>query len=99
MRSVLITCFLLTGTALAQSTADEYRVYSEHPRLFLNAQRLRLLKRERTRESMRWRQFELLVRAAAQLPHPGFALSLYFTKTGEDAIRNPPGDWTLGPGA
>src|SRR5260370_14733878 len=93
MRFALIACLLLTCNA--QST-DECRVYTEHPRLFLNAQRLRLLKRERTRESMRWRQFELLVRAAAQLPEPGFALSLYFQVTGDDAIGKRAVDWALG---
>ena len=43
---------------------EEFRVYTEHPRLILTAQRLRLLKRERERESQRWRQFELLVKGA-----------------------------------
>jgi len=95
----LIPCFLLTTCLLAQPTTDEYRVYTEHPRLFLNAQRLRLLKREHTRESMRWRQYELLVRAAAQLPEPGFALALYFQVTGDDAIGKRAIDWALGPGA
>src|SRR5260370_12420566 len=96
MRFALIACLLLTCNA--QST-DECRVYTEHPRLFLNAQRLRLLKRERSRESMRWRQFELLVRAAAQLPEPGFALALYFQVTGDEAIGKRSVDWALGPGA
>src|SRR5258708_27702162 len=96
MRFALIFCFLLTCDAQPQ---EEYRVYNEHPRLFLNAQRLRLLKRERTRESMRWREFELLVRAAAQLPEPGFALSLYFQVTGDEAIGKRAVDWALGSGA
>jgi len=96
MRFALIFCFLLTSNA---QSPDEYRVYTEHPRLFLNAQRLRLLKRERSRESMRWRQFELLVRAAAQLPEPGFALALYFEVTGDEAIGKRAVDWALGPGA
>jgi hypothetical protein len=98
MRFFLAVFFLLTGTLAAQS-ADEYRVYTEHPRLFLSAQRLRLLKREHTRESMRWRQYDLLVKAAAQLPEPGFALSLYYQVTGDAAVGKRAVDWALGPGA
>jgi hypothetical protein len=67
--------------------------------LFLTAQRLRLLKRERDRQSMRWRQFELLVRAAAQLPEPGFALALYYSVTGDAATGKRAVDWALGAGA
>jgi hypothetical protein len=61
---------------------DEFRVYTEHPRLILTAQRLRLLKRERERESQRWRQFDLLVKGSANLPEPGFALALYYAVSG-----------------
>jgi hypothetical protein len=78
---------------------DEYRVYTEHPRLFLTAQRLRLLKRERDRESMRWRQFDLLVRAAAQMREPGFALALHYAVSGDAAIGKRAVEWALGPGA
>ena len=78
---------------------DEYRIYTEHPRLFLTRQRLRLLKRERERESMRWRQFDLLVRAAAQMREPGFALALHYAVTGEAPIGQRAVDWALGPGA
>jgi hypothetical protein len=99
MRLVFVSSLLVTSIAIAQPPPDEYRVYTEHPRLFLSAQRLRLLKRERTRESMRWRQFELLVRAAAQLPEPGFALALYYKVTDDEAIGKRAVDWALGPGA
>ena len=73
-------------------------MYNQHPRLFLSAQRLRLLKRERERDSMRWRQFNLLVLAAAQLPEPGFALALYYQVTGDPAIGKRAVDWALGSG-
>jgi len=77
---------------------DEFRVYTEHPRLFLTAQRLRLLKRERDRESMRWRQFDLLVRATAEMREPGFALALDYAVTGDAAIGKRAVEWALGPG-
>ena len=77
---------------------EEFRVYTEHPRLFLTAQRLRLLKRERDRDSMRWRQFDLLVRAAAEQREPGFALALEYQVTGDAAIGKRAVEWALGSG-
>ena len=74
-------------------------MYNQHPRLFLTAQRIRLLQRERDRDSMRWRQFSLLVRAAAQMPEPGFALALYYVLTTDEAFGRRAVDWALGPGA
>ncbi len=68
--------------SLSSQSEDEFRVYTEHPRLILTAQRLRLLKRERERESQRWRQFELLVKGSANLPEPGFALALVLRHLG-----------------
>ena len=50
----LAGCFLAAG----QSPDPAFSIYTEHPRLLLNARRLRLLKRERERTSPRWRQFE-----------------------------------------
>jgi hypothetical protein len=98
MMRTILCLFLASGAAAAQSSTEEFRVYTEHPRLFLSAQRLRLLKRERDRQSMRWRQFELLVRAAAQLPEPGFALALYYSVTGDAAMGKRAVDWAVGPG-
>src|SRR6202521_46075 len=54
--------------------ADEpVAVFTVHPRLFLPAPRLRLLKRERERSSARWQQLELLVAGNAPMPERGFA--------------------------
>jgi len=78
---------------------DEYRVYTDHPRLFLTPQRLRLLQRERDRESMRWRQFSLLVQAAAELPEPGFALGLYYAVSGDAVMGKRAVSWALGAAA
>jgi len=95
MRTTVLAIILATA-ALGQ---DEYRVYTEHPRLFLTPQRLRLLKRERDRESMRWRQFDLLVRATAEMREPGFALALHYAVTGDSTTGKRAVDWALGPGA
>jgi hypothetical protein len=98
MRPVILG-LALASCVLSQATDEEYRVYSEHPRLLLTSQRLRLLKRERDRDSMRWHQFALLVRAAAQMPEPGFDLGLYFAVTGDAAFGKRAVDWALGQGS
>jgi hypothetical protein len=89
---------LLACSIGAQTAEEEFRVYNEHPRLFLTPQRLRLLKRERDRDSIRWRQFSLLVRAAAQMPEAGFALGLFYQVTGDSAFAGRAVEWALGPG-
>jgi hypothetical protein len=91
--------FVLASCLLGQGIEEEFRVYNEHPRLLLNGQRIRLLKRERDRDSMRWHQFALLVRAAAQMPEPGLALGLYFAVTGDPAFGQRAVEWALGPAA
>jgi hypothetical protein len=90
---------LLTPLAAQTQQDDPIVVSSEHPRLFLRPQRLRLLKRERERTSMRWQQFEALIAGNAAMPEPGFAYALYYAVSGsEDAGRRAVA-WALGPGA
>ena len=77
---------LLVLSVVAQAQEDDFRVYTDHPRLFLKATRLRLLKRERDRQSMRWMQFQTLIQGGAQMPEPGFAYALYHAITGDPDI-------------
>ena len=76
---------------------SEYRVYSDPPRLLLNARRLRLLRRERERQSMRWQQFAALIEGHARMPEPGLSGALYGvvadSKSGCDSAL----EWSLGP--
>jgi hypothetical protein len=100
MRFIVVASLLIlplqSQTPLGQ-TDEEFRVYTEHPRLILTPQRLRLLKRERERESQRWRQFDLLVKGSASLPEPGFALALYYAVSGDNAAGKRAVEWALGP--
>jgi hypothetical protein len=91
---LVVSALAVRPNLLAQD--DEFRVYTEHPRLILTVQRLRLLKRERERESQRWRQFELLVKGAASLPEPGFALALYYAVADDNAAGQRAVEWALG---
>jgi len=65
-------------------TEEPVMVATEHPRLFLTPQRLRLLKRERDRSSPRWQQFQTLIVGKAPMPERGFADALYY-RVAEDA--------------
>ncbi len=102
MRSLVLFIILFAlnySEASAQSQPEEYRVYTEHPRLFLRPQKLRLLKRERERQSMRWRQFDALISGKAEMPEPGFALSLYYAVTGDAATGKRAIEWALRSGS
>jgi hypothetical protein len=73
-------------TLAAQSGDDPVAVFTEHPRLLLRPQRLRLLKRERERSSARWQQLEALVAGGAPMAERGFAWGLYSEVAGNDAL-------------
>jgi hypothetical protein len=97
MRPIQILLLVALLTPILPAETEEFRVYTEHPRLFLRPQRLKLLKRERERQSMRWRQFELLVSGSAQMPEPGFALALYYAVSGNAAAGKRAVEWALSP--
>lgn len=84
----LLLGLMAVPPATPQPAEEFLDIYTEHPRLFLRAQRLRLLQRERERESMRWTQFQRLIAGNAPLPEPGFALALYYqVARDEEAAR------------
>jgi hypothetical protein len=74
------------------------RVYTEHPRLFLRPQRLKLLQREKERRSLRWQQFELLMAGHAPMPEAGFAHALYYRAGQDQDSGRRAVTWALGPG-
>lgn len=61
----------------APQQSIDFQVYTEPPRLLLAGRRLRLLRRERERKSMRWEQFSALIEGGARMPEPGFSHALY----------------------
>ena len=78
---------------------NDLRVYTDAPRLFLKADRLRLLQRERERKSPRWEQFDLLMTGGAKLPEPGFAGALYYRVSGDAAQGRRAVEWAVGDAA
>jgi hypothetical protein len=83
MRLALV--LILAFTALGQQVEEDFHVYKDHPRLLLTAQRLRLLKRERERQTPRWQQFEALIQGKAPMPEVAFAYALHHQVTGDEA--------------
>lgn len=90
---MLLLASALAGVSLAQEV--DYQVYTEPPRLLLTQRRLRLLKRERERESLRWQQFDSLMRGKARMAEPGFALALWGTVTAKIEPCRDAGAWSL----
>lgn len=84
--------------AFCQTSLDSFQVYTEHPRIFLRAPRLRLLRRERERNSMRWDQFNTVIAGGADMPEPGFAYALFAQIAGDPAYTRRALDWAAAPG-
>jgi hypothetical protein len=94
----LLIALVLTSLSLAAAHDDEvFRVYTEHPRLFLRPQRLKLLRKEPGRQSMRWEQFTTLLRGGVQPPEPGFAWSLLAVIANDRAAGMKAIEWALSP--
>jgi hypothetical protein len=57
---------------------ESFKVYTDSPRLFLSAARVKLLRRERERRSLRWEQFQTLWGADAEFPEFGWTAALRY---------------------
>ncbi len=80
-----------------QLRPDSFKVYSEGPRLLLRPQRLRLLRRERERHSLRWDQFETLWTAGAPFPESGWAQALRYRIADDRDAGTRAVAWAVGP--
>ncbi|HWQ55273.1 MAG TPA: hypothetical protein VN442_16425 [Bryobacteraceae bacterium] len=90
---------LALAVLMPAGAAEEYQVFTEHPRLILRPGRLRLLKRERERRSPRWQQFESLLAGKAPMPEPALANALFYRVAGDRDAGTRAVAWALGPGA
>jgi len=86
------------GPGMARSQEEPLRADGPHPRIFLGARHLRLLRRERERQSMRWNQFHLLMAGKAPMPEPGFAQALDYQVSGSAEAGRQAVAWALGTG-
>ncbi len=89
-----LTVALLTAL-LTLSSASHAQTAEDTPHLLLTPQRLRRLKRDRTRQTVRWTNFENRVRTVPDSPERGFELALYYAVTGDRARGREAIEWAL----
>ncbi|MEZ5356401.1 MAG: hypothetical protein R2762_27515 [Bryobacteraceae bacterium] len=82
--------------AQAPAPAADYKTDRPHPRLLLPTRRVRLLQRERERESLRWLAFQTLIAAKSPFPEQGFAMALYYVASGSKPHGRLAVEWALG---
>ena len=100
VRGITSISLIVVGLLRAQNSADDdFHVYRDAPRLLLTPQRLRLLQRERDRQSPRWEQFDALISGGAPMAEPGFAWALYYQVTRQASAAKQAIDWALKDGA
>ena len=94
----LVTLLLATLCAAQSSPPNlaDYRVYTKHPRLWLDGGRLDRLRHEVQRETDRWRQLEMLSRSGASFPEEPLWLALQFQVTGSQEAGRKAVEWALG---
>lgn len=92
---LLVAVFWPSPASWPQVSEEEFFVEDAHPRLLLPARRRRLLKLERERRSMRWVQFETLMRSRTRMPETGFAHALYYVASGEEGHGRQAVQWAM----
>ncbi len=108
-RDVLRGAVLLPAlSALAQTPAlqtpaptegpDGFRAYTDAPRIFLQPSRLKLLRRERDRRSLRWDQFETLWNGGAEFPEFGWTAALRYQIAQDEAAGRQAVSWAAAKG-
>jgi hypothetical protein len=101
VRAVLFGC-IAAVQLWAQAPEEDFHVYRDPPRLFLTAQRQRLLERERERSSVRWQYLDSYLVSdtlTPKLPEPGFTWGLYYRVTHQNPAGRKAIDWALSPAA
>lgn len=96
-RSLLGLPALLGLAARADTRPDSFRVYSEGPRLFLRPARLKLLRREKERQSLRWEQFDNLWNGNAPFPELGWVAALRYQIAQDNAAGKTALQWAISP--
>ncbi len=101
MRSkTLSLCLAVIGACTAaDAQSPDFLAPGQHPSLLLAPARLRLLKRERERQSPRWQQFASLIAGKAAMPERAFADALYFQVSGDQEAARRAIAWAVGQGA
>jgi hypothetical protein len=92
----LLPALLLSSLGFAQDAYDDdFHVFGDAPRLLLTKQRLRLLQREKDRESMRWLQFYTFIVGGAPMPEQGLDWAFYSQVAKNQASGRKAVEWAV----
>lgn len=97
LRLSALSALQLRAQNPATARPDTFKVYTDGPRLLLRPQRLRLLRRERERRSLRWDQFETLWTGNAQFPEAGWTQALRYQIADDKEAATRAVAWAVGP--
>jgi hypothetical protein len=94
--NVLAALTLLTGLLTGPLRAQvEYKVYTQHPRIWLEGRRLERLRKDVGRESERWRNIERLIKAEVEFPEEPLLRALLYEVAKDDKSGKKAVDWAL----
>lgn len=94
LRAAQFACVVLASTAQVLGQA-EFRVYREHPRLFLEPARLERLRNDVDRQSLRWVALRELVDSGAEFPEQPLVDALRFQVEGDESAAERAVAWGL----
>ena len=75
--------FLVLLSCLPAWPQAEYRVYNDHPRIWLDESRLVRVQRDAERQTPRWARLRELLAQPGQLQEPAFAQALAYQASGD----------------
>ena len=93
-RAAQLACAVLASTVPAFGQA-EFRVYEEHPRLFLEPARLERLRKDVDRQSLRWMALRALVESGTEFPEQPLVDALLFQVEGSEDAAERAVEWSL----
>ncbi len=89
---LLVALTLLPGLLFAQV---EYKVYTKHPRIWLEGRRLGRLQKDVERQSERWRNLQRLIKADVEFPEEPLLRALLFQAARDAESGKRAVDWAL----
>lgn len=90
---LLLVSFLLSCVPLWPQA--QYRVYNDHPRIWLEQDRLIRLQRDAERDTTSWNRLREMVTDPTRLAEPAFAQALVFQASDDAAAARAAIDWAL----
>jgi hypothetical protein len=94
MSARLLSLFFLLS-CLPLWPQAEYRVYNDHPRIWLDESRLVRVQRDAERNTVRWLRLKELLAQPEQLQEPAFAAALAYQASGDETFGRAAAEWAL----